>query len=180
MTDNDMMEILLFMDATKRREIIEEASKVYMNNLSNIASDIYDSCIEDYYAQYTPIKYSRHGNIVGFNLYRANNIDFDEASYNLDIDFDPNKLLGYYDGKRNREKRDKVLNSVMAGLRGTKSSKTPPGWPQTWSTSYPNRYSKYSMWKSNGTTMNEIFKNFMNNVMKDTIDLFYNHIKKLL
>lgn len=180
MTDNDMMEILLFMDATKRRNIIDEASKAYMNDLSNIASDIYDSCIEDYYAQYTPIKYGRHGNIVGFNLYSANNIDFDEMSYNLDIDFDPSKLLGYYDGKRNREKRDKVLNSVMAGLRGVKSKKSPPGWPQPWSTCYPNQYSKYYMWSSSGSTMDSIFTEFMNSVINDTSNLWYNHIKKLL
>ena len=180
MTDNDMMEILLFMDAEKRRTIIEEASKSYMNDLSDIASDIYDSCIEDYYAQYIPTKYGRHGDIVGFNLYSANNISFDESSYNLDIDFDPSKLLKYYDGKKGREKRDKVLNSVMDGLRGTKSRKSPPGWPQFWGTSYPNRYSKYSVWSSRGITMNEIFTNFMNNVMKDTTDLFYHYIKNLL
>ena len=122
MTDNDMMKELLFMDATKRKTIIEEASKAYMYDLSDIASDIYDSCIEDYYAQYGPPKYpkkyGRHGDKKGFNLYSANNISFDEMSYDLDIDFDPNNLLEYYDGKKGREKRDKVLNSVMAGLRG--------------------------------------------------------------
>lgn len=180
MTDNDMMEILLFMDATKRRTIIDEATKAYMGDLSNIASDIYDSCIEDYYAQYEPIKYGRHGYPEGKNLYSANAIDFDEISYNINVVFDPSRLWGYYDGKKNREKRDKVLNSVMAGLRGNKSKKSPPGWPRFWGTSYPNRYSKYSIWSSTGTTMDEIFTNFMNNVMKDTTYLWYNHIKKLL
>lgn len=180
MTNDSMMETLLFMDAAKRRIIIEEASKAYMNDLSDIAADIYDSCIEDYYAQYEPTHYTRHGDKKGFNLYSANNIDFDEFSYNLDIDFDPNKLLRYYDGKRNREKRDKVLNSVMAGLRGTKSRKTPPGWPQSWRTSYPNRYSKYLTWFGTGRTMNAIFTNFMDNVMNDTVNLWYDHIKKLL
>lgn len=180
MTDNDMITALLLMDTTKRRTIIDEASKAYMSDLADIASDIYDSCIEDYYAQYEPIKYGRHGDIRGFNLYSANNIDFDELSYNLDIDFDPSKLLRYYDGKRGREKRDKVLNSVMAGLRGTKSRKTPPGWPMLWLTSYPNRYSKYDMWSSTKGTMDSIFIEFMDNVMGDTVNLWYDHIKKLL
>ena len=180
MTDDEMMKKLLSMDATRRRTIIEEASGAYMRDLSNIAADIYDSCIEDYYAQYEPIKYTRHGNKKGFNLYRANNVNYDETTYNLDIDFDPNKLLRYYDGKRNREKRDKVLKTVMAGLRGAGSSKSPPDWPQEWFTSYPNEYSSYSIWYSRGGTMNAIFENFMNNVMHDTTHLFYNYIKKFL
>lgn len=168
------------MDAAKRKTIIEEASKIYMKDLSNIAADIYDSCIEDYYAQYVPIKYGRHGDITGFNLYRANDIYFNEETYNMSLDFDPSKLLKYYDGKRGREKRDKVLKSVMSGLRGTKSNKTPPGWPQPWRTTYPNRYSKYNLWKSSGTTMFEIYKEFMSNVMSDTSNLWYSYIQKFL
>lgn len=180
MTENDMMEILLFMDATKRRTVIEEASKSYLTDLSNIAADIYDSCIEDYYAQYIPVKYGRHGDITGFNLYSANDISFDEDTYNMSLDFDPNKLLKYYDGKKGREKRDKVLKSVMSGLRGTMSKKTPPGWPQSWRTTYPNQYSQYNLWKSSGTTMFAIYREFMNNVMNDTSDLWYSYIQKLL
>lgn len=180
MTDNDMIETLLFMDAAKRRTVIEESSKLYFNDLSDIAADIYDSCIEDYYAKYEPIQYGRHGDKKGFNLYSANDIYFNEEVYNLSLDFDPNKLLKYYDGKKGREKRDKVLKSVMFGLRGTMSKKTPPGWPQPWRTTYPNKYSKYNLWKSSGTTMFDIYKEFMNRVMDDTVNLWYDYIKKFL
>lgn len=180
MADNNIIEALLFMDAAKRRVIIDEASKAYMNDLSDIAADIYDSCIEDYYSQYIPTKYTRHGNIVGFNLYSAKDIDFNEETYNMSLDFDPSKLLKYYDGKRGREKRDKVLKSVMLGLRGAKSSKSPPGWPQPWSTTYPNRYSQYNLWQSSGTTMYAIYKDFTDNVMSDTANLWYAYIQKLL
>ena len=171
---------LILMDEAKADAILEEAFKRYFNTLSDIAADIYDSCIEDYYAQYEPVKYTRHGNINGFNLYNAKAIWFDEESYNLSLNFDPNELLPYYDGKKGREKRSKVLKSVMAGLRGTKSSKTPPGWPQQWRTCYPNQYSQYSLWSSTGRTMNAIYADFMDNVREDTKDILNNCIKKLL
>lgn len=168
------------MDDAKANAILEEALKKYFNVLSNIAADIYDSCIEDYYDQYTPIKYTRHGNIKGFNLYSANDIDFNEATYEMSLDFDPNKLLGYYDGKKNREKRDKVLKSVMSGLRGAKSIKTPPGWPKPWRTTYPNRYSKYKLWISKGSTLEGIYTDFIDNIRSDTTNLLYSYIQKLL
>lgn len=178
-TDN-IWKTLILMDDTEANAILDEALKRYFNTLSDIASDIYDSCIEDYYAKYEPVKYTRHGDIKGFNLYSANAILFDEMSYNLSLDFDPSKLLKYYDGKRNREKRDKVLKSVMAGLRGTKSSKTPEGWPQSWRTSYPNEYSQSALWSSTGHTMDSIYADFMKNVREDTKHILNNYIKNLL
>lgn len=180
MANQNVLRTLVNMDDQKAYNILAKATGLYLEKLAEIAEDIYDSCIEDYYAQYTPMKYDRHGDITGFNLYSANNIVFDEMSYNVDIDFDPNKLLGYYDGKKNREKRDKVLNSVMAGLRGAKSKKSPPGWPQKWNTSYPNQYSQYNFWKSKGATMDKIFEDFMSNVINETQDLLHNCIRELL
>lgn len=180
MANQNIWKTLVLMEDRKAYSILTEATGLYFSKLANIAADIYDSCIKDYYDQYTPIKYKRHGNIKGFNLYSANDINFDEVSYNVDINFDPSNLLSYYDGKQNREKRDKVLNSVMAGLRGTKSRKTPIGWPRPWITSYPNRYSQYNLWKSKGTTMDKIFEDFMANVINETQYLLNDCIQKLL
>ena len=180
MAGDNIWKALILIDEAKANAILDEAFRRYFNTLSNIASDIYDSCIEDYYAQYEPIKYTRHGDIKGFNLYSANAIQFDEASYNLSLDFDPNRLMSYYDGKKSREKRDKVLKSVMAGFRGTKSRKTPAGWPQPWRTSYPNQYSQYTLWSSTGRTMDAIYEDFMENVREDTKHLLNNYIKNLL
>ena len=174
---------LILMDDTKANAILNEAFKRYFNTLSDIASDIYDSCIEDYYAKYTPVRYGRHGNIEGFNLYSANVIQFDEEAYNISLDFDPGKLLKYYDGKRNREKRDKVLKSVMVGLRGTKQTKPSEqilGWPQPWYTCYPNRYSQYNLWSSTFRTMDEIYADFMGNVREDTKHILNQYIETLL
>ncbi len=171
---------LVSMDEHQANSIIDKAWGRYVDLIGNIVSDIYDSCIEDYYDQYIPTKYKRHGDIKGFNLYSANDIEWDVLSFNIDLDFDPAKLQPYYDGKRNREKRDKVLNSVMAGFRGTKSKKTPPGWPKIWRTSYPNRYSKYSIWKSKGSTMDDIYIDLMENLIKDTTNIFHGYISELL
>lgn len=180
MVGDSIWKSLILMDENKANTILDEAFRRYFNTLSEIASDIYDSCIKDYYAQYEPIKYTRHGNIEGFNLYSANAVWFDELSYNLSLNFNPNELLPYYDGKQGREKRDKVLKSVMAGLRGTKSSKTPPGWPQRWYTSYPNQYSQHSLWASTERTIDAIYKDFMENVREDTKHILHNYIKNLL
>jgi hypothetical protein len=180
MAVKDVWKTLVLMDEHKANIIIDKAWARYVDFIGNIISDVYDSCIEDYYAQYMPTRYGRHGDITGFNLYRANDIEWDDLSFNIDVSFDPAKLLPYYDGKRRREKRDKVLNTVMAGFRGTKSRKTPPGWPRLWGTSYPNRYSKYSAWTSNGNTMDDIYFDLMDNLIKDTTDILKGYISELL
>lgn len=184
MANKDILRALVLMEDQKAYAVLDKATSLYFLKLAEIAEDIYDSCIEDYYAQYDPKVYDRHGDKKGFNLYSANNIEFDEMSYNVDIDFDPGKLLKYYDGKRNRDKRSKVLNSVMAGLRGTSQTRVSEdsgeSWPMTWDASYPNIYSKFNIWQSKGTTMNGIFKDFMKNVMGQTRDLFYDYLEKYI
>ena len=67
----------------------------------------------------------------------------------------------------------------MAGLRGAGSGKN-IDWPEPWDTTYPNAYSKYNLWQSSGTTMAEIFRDFMDNVINDTSDLRQDCIQKLL
>lgn len=170
---------LLTMDSNRANAIIDRAFRKYMNLISDIAEDIYDSCIEDYYAQYTPTKYDRHGDIAGFNLYSAKSIFFDEDANAMDLNFSPSKLLRYYDGQKNREKRDKVLRTVMDGLRGAGSRKN-AGWPQPWDTTYPNIYSRYNLWRSSGTTLDEIYDDFTDNVTSDTYGIFSEYIQELL
>lgn len=186
MANKDILRTLVFMEDKRAYAALDKATGLYFSKLAEIAEDIYDSCIKDYYAQYGPPEYpkvyGRHGNKVGYNLYRANNIEFDESTYNVDIDFDSDKLKKYYDGKRNRDKREKVLNSVMAGLRGTSQTRVSENsgevWPKTWNARYPNVYSRYNIWKSKGTTMDEIFKDFMKNIMSQTKDLFYDYLEQ--
>ena len=174
-----IMEQLLFKNRQSMHAIVADAWRDYMLHIGHIAEDIYDSCIQDYYTKYGPPEYpkvyGRHGDKTGFNLYSANDIEYDD--YDPWIKFEPS-FLEEYDGKGDR--RPKVLKGVMIGLRGTKSSKTPSEWPQEWFTKYPNRYSKYDDWWSSGYTIKEIFTDFMDNVLKDTEDLFWNYVEMRL
>lgn len=165
---------LLELDASKRKQIITKAVDQYFIILYKIASDIYDSCIEDFYIQYTPESYTRHGDIEGFNLYNANEIELNDNGIRLFAD--ANQLLPYA-GKTDR--RQKVLDAVMNGIRGTKL-KYVAGWPLKWSTTYPNRFSQYKLWSSSATTMHEIYMDFVENVSSDTQDIFWDLVSRLL
>lgn len=175
MATSSIIEQLLLMDSEDSKAIVADAWYEYTRHIGEIAEDIYDSCIADYYEQYTPVKYDRHGDIAGFNLYSANDIEYNE--HEIGISFEPSFLLSY--GTK-RDKRTAVLKAVMRGMRGVKSRKTPPGWPMSWSARYPNPHSKYRDWSSSGTTMNAIFQDFMDSVIEETEDVFWNYVSKRL
>ena len=160
-------------------KIYDGAINEYAGILAGIADDIYDSCIQLYYASYTPEVYTRHGNKEGFNLYRANGFDIDEYGVIGDFVENPDALLKY--GAK-RDIRAEVLNAVLNGQRGI--TKRPSGWPRSWTASYPNAYSKYNYWKSDSTTMDEIISDFEDNILDDTRELkrklILKHTKKYI
>lgn len=164
--NEDTLVRLLQMDRSAVYSIFKSAWSEYMMYLANMASDIYHSCIADYYDKYYPEVYDRHGDRSGFNLYAANLIS--SFTTDIDIDIDPFELLSY---KGKGEKRDVVLKGVMNGIRGVGSSKNAAsGWPRSWTTSYPNRFSNYGDWQSSATTIDDILDDFLENALDDTID----------
>jgi hypothetical protein len=148
-------------------EAYDNAMNEYVDIIVRIANDIYDSCIEQYYATYKPKVYRRHRDIEGFNLYRANSFpDPEEFNGTVLNDFDggyPENLLKY--GAR-EDIREEVLKAVLSGKRGI--TPRPSGWPKNWIASYPNEYSQYNYWSSNFHTMNEIIADFEANIIEDT------------
>ena len=161
-------------------EKIKKAMDEYVDVIWELANDIYNSCITQYYATYIPTVYKRHGNIEGFNLYRANSFTLDEENMILD-DFDggnPEALLKY--GAKS-DIRDEVLAAVLSGQRGIKVRQSPPAkhrWPMRWIASYPNKYSQYSYWSSGAHTIEEIIDDFETNIIDDTEDLLNKIIDK--
>ena len=173
MTPTQIALQLIQMDKSKRIAILASGIDLYLKVLLTIANDIYESCIADYYGGYSPTYYNRHGNIEGFNLYRANQNSYEDFYLGLNIDED--KLLPY-SGKKG-DKRCKVLSGVLNGLRGSSGI---PGWPIGWSTSYPNGYSTHRVWHSSGNTIKEILDDFSKNVTKDTSDILWQCIERQL
>lgn len=160
------------------REICERAINEYVDIIWNIANDIYDSCIEQYYSTYTPKAYKRHGNIEGFNLYRANSFTLDDMVLEDFDGGDPENLLMY--GAK-RDIREEVLAAVLSGKRGITVRPSPPArfkWPRGWIASYPNNYSKYNYWSSSASTIEEIIDDFETNIINDTSDLLDKLIDK--
>lgn len=173
MTPTEVALRLIQMDKSKRASVLVGGIDLYLKVLLNIANDIYTSCIADYYGGYTPRYYNRHGNIEGFNLYRANDNDY--SNFYLGLSVEEDKLLPY--GGKKGDKRGKVLRGVLSGLRGSSGI---PGWPMGWSTSYPNEHSEYRIWYSSGTTIKEILDDFSKNVAKDTNDILWQCIERQL
>lgn len=160
---------LMSADESSISAVFLECWGEYMVYLAAIASDIYDSCIADYY-EWRPKVYDRHGDISGFNLYRANDIEADGLDAFIGVD--ESKLLPYSD--RKKDIRDNVLTTVMDGIRGGGARKKRwKGWPEDWTTSYPNDFSQYSDWSSSQTTINGILGEFVENAIKDTKDYFW-------
>lgn len=179
------------------REAIEGAMEEYVNIIWKTANDIYNSCIKQYYASYTPIVYKRHGNIKGSNLYRANSftlggmtldemnnagienlLELDDLVLDDFNDGSPEKLLKY--GSK-RDIRSEVLAAVLSGQRGITVRRSPRAanvWPMSWTTSYPNSYSQYNYWSSGAHTIEEIIDDFEANVIDDTSDLLDKLIDK--
>ncbi len=177
MSIDSTVEKLLFMEKDERRNIIKKAWNSYTKLISDIAHDIYQSCIQDFYSQYDPIKYTRHGYPEGKNLYQADAIEWTESELRIKTAADQ---LWKYGGKR--DKRSKVLEAVMNGKRGAKSSKTPAGWPMKWDTTYPNDFSDLFQWEGvqNPTTMKEIMDYFVENVMEETEYVFWEFLDELM
>ena len=165
------------MNQSDRNRIIKTAWNNYTKFLSEIASDIYKSCIKDFYAQYDPIRYKRHGYPEGKNLYQADDVKWTEST--LAIRTAANKLWKYH-GKKDR--RGKVLSSVIHGYRGSHSRITGGGWPQEWYTSYPNDYSEYFEWDGLGglVTMKDVMDYFAENVLEETEDIFWEYVSELV
>ena len=164
---------LIQMDDSKIISILRSAVRAYGRILHEVANDIYNSCIEDYYNGYTPLVYTRHGNIEGFNLYRAGSNSL--TGGRLIIDTDAGKLLPYKGNSR-----DEVLFNVLNGLRGTGMRESQEDWPMNWSTSYPNSYSRYSFWYSGGDTIEDIMQDFADNILDDTEDVFWECVAELI
>lgn len=168
MSTESILLSLIQMDDSKIISIIRAATKSYGRILYAIINDIYESCIEDYYAGYTPTVYKRHGNIEGWNLYNAPIVSFNNGK--LVFDEDPGKLEPY-GGKT--DKRGQVLHNVLNGLRGTGMRASQEEWPMGWYTSYPNSYSRYGIWQSSCHTIETITQDFADHVLEDTEDLFW-------
>ena len=177
MSIDDIVLKLSYMDKYERRGIIKKAWNKYTKLIGDIAHDIYSSCIQDFYDQYDPTVYKRHGYPEGKNLYQADAIEWTESE--LRIRTAANQLW-QYGGKK--DKRSKVLTAVMNGKRGSKSRKTPAGWPMSWSTTYPNDFSEYFQWDGikDPTTMKEIMDYFADNVMEETEYIFWEYLDELI
>ena len=167
----DTLTALIFMDEASMVSIIDVAFMQYAQLIADIYNDIYDSCIQQYYAQYSPTKYDRHGDLSGFNLYSASDIYADSMVVNLVLE--ASNLLPY---KGKGDKRYAVLSTVLDGLRGAASRKTPPGWPMNWYASYPNEYSAHAEWYSSKTTLRDILQDFASNGVNETKDIFFDYI----
>lgn len=172
MSNYGALEQLLFMDKSQRKSVLRRAIQQYVQLLSDIGKDIYDSCIAQYYSQYSPIKYDRHGDLAGYNLYSA--IDSWASDLVAQFSLQGSRLLPY---KGKYDKRNVVLNTVLDGFRGAGSSKTPPGWPMSWYASYPNEFSKFSEWSSGGSTLDEILRDFVDNGPTDLTNKFFEFLE---
>ena len=168
---------LLYMNESEIRSVMKRAWKNYTELISKIAHDIYQSCIQDFYSQYDPVKYKRHGYPEGKNLYQADAIELTESTMRIKL---AAEQLWKYGGKK--DKRSKVLDAFINGKRGSKSSKTPPGWPMDWRTTYPNDFSDYIQWDglSNPTTMKEIMDYFVENVIEETKYIYWEFLDELI
>ena len=171
MSNKNVLRQLLFMDARDAEIVIDSAFAEYAQFVADIYNDIYDSCIELYYDSYDPKIYDRHGDPKGFNLYRASDIYANDLMVNLSLE--AYNLLPY----TGKEKRDRVLGTVLDGLRGAGSRyKNFRGWPRGWNARYPNQFSKYTEWHSSYGTIDGILRDFAKNGIKKTSNVFWDII----
>lgn len=165
---------LMLANESKQAAAINQAIQQYFHLLSEVASDIYDSCIKDFYKQYHPKTYKRHGNLAGFNLYNANQVSFDGNTLNFLLDED--YLLPY--GKHG--KQEIVFEFVLSGLRGGPLPRS-LDWPMEWYTTYPNAYSRYkNIWNSSEIILENILDDFIDNVVDDTYQVFIQYVEKYI
>lgn len=182
------------LEKSQRSSVLKRATDEYAKYVYNIAADIYDSCIKDFYYQYSPIVYDRHGFPSGRNLFSG--FAFSYSDLFLDTKFDPYELSPYYNMKKTSsgqyirgkmqspDRRADVLGSVMTGIRAPQSSRTPAvarngaTFPMEWDTTYPNHFSKMYDWESSESTISDIFDDFCDNIIGDTIEKFYEILDK--
>lgn len=172
-----------FKPKAERARIMKQVAREYGKIIYNTADDILESCIAHYYASYTPTVYTRHGDKKGFNLYSINDISFHDGRFKIGLDSD---LLLKYGTKE--DIRENVMNTILAGKRGhegmnrrpapTDDKPEPDEWPMDWYTSYPNKFSQYNYWKSEYNTIDDIFYDFVQNVIDDTEDLLWSILNK--
>lgn len=170
--EDDILETLYYMYTNNQKSNVVSAINAATNKFAEIiyeiAKDVYHSCIEDYYSQYTPTSYDRHGDISGYNLYRAE--DFIVNNGIIIDDLNPMNLFKY-SGKK--DKRRKVLNSVINGFRGGRGI---PGFPMDFYTRYPNKFSGLEYWHSTKYTIRDIFNEFDENIVEDIEYLFWDYL----
>lgn len=155
------------LNGNKRKNVIIRAVSEYANILSEIYNDIYESCVKVYYSSYKPVRYKRHGDITGFNLYSAFYSEVHDVR--LDAMYQPENLLPY-----KIVSREDVLNAVINGQRGLEHRTTKHGtWPQSWSAKYPNAFSQYSIWQSSGDTIEAILDDFDQNGLEATMHIYW-------
>lgn len=163
---------LMQLSDTKLNSVINASLDEYYQLLANVGMDVYDSCIKDFYRQYSPRVYKRHGNLSGFNLYKANDIFYNGDTVNVLLD--EYNLLPY--GKH--DKREEVFAFVLAGLRGGPLPKR-PDFPMEWYTSYPNTYSRYhNIWQSSAIILEDILDDFCESAVNDTLSIVIGNIAK--
>lgn len=180
MSKESTIEKLLFMDKAEIRSVMKKAWKQYTKLISDIAHDIYKSCIKDFYSKYEPIKYKRHGYPEGKNLYQADAIELTESTMRIRL---AAEQLWKYGGKK--DKRSKVLESVINGKRGSKAarpSRRGDVFPMKWETTYPNDFSEFFQWDAADdlTTMKEIMDYFIENVLEETKDIYWEYLDELI
>lgn len=158
----------------KMETAIYKAVDEYAMFIADIYNDIYESCIKVFYSSYTPKKYTRHGDIVGFNLYSG------FASQVMDAKIEAQYLAGDLLSYRGISKEE-VLHNVVNGQRGSKARDSVDGpWPRSWDTKYPNAYSKHSIWKSKAGTIEEILEDFDNTGGEGTANIFWEILEKYI
>ena len=170
MDPTNVLVALCRVDGHKRTVAIRRAIYEYADILVSVYNDIYESCIKVYYSSYNkPIAYTRHQDIVGFNLYSA--FSAEVLNTRIDAMYMPENLLGY----RGNVTREQVHDAVVHGQRGIESRNMPRTgiWPKSWSVKYPNSYSQCSIWKSSANTIDTIINDFEANCINDTSHIFF-------
>ena len=174
MNPSDVFAAFCSIPESKRKSALESAVREYALLLSEIYNDIYESCIKVFYSSYKPEKYKRHGDIVGFNLYSG--FYSQVGDLRIEAMYVANEMLSY-----RGISREEVLNNVVNGQRGSKARDAKDGpWPRNWSTSYPNTYSKYSIWESSADTIETILDDFDNTAGEQTANIFWEILSKYI
>jgi hypothetical protein len=164
-------ELMNISDA-KLKSVLKSSISEYYQLLAEVGFDIYNSCIRDFYSQYRPKVYKRHGDLSGVNLYDANKIFYDGNTVNIILNEYELRPYGKHD------KHEEVFEFVLAGLRGGPLPKHPE-FPMDWYTSYPNEYSKYrNIWQTSEIILVDILDDFCANVVKDTLPIVINNISR--